>query len=121
MTVRNIASGLVSNAVTYTYSEPMIITGFSNNIQPLGGPFTPVTIFGRGFQAPVAVSLAGFGAFVQSVSATELVVIPGPAVATGCADVSGPIGVVNLNTGSRAETEAGRVHLRHLAIRPSPV
>jgi hypothetical protein len=69
-------------------------------VQPRNGPFSPVTIYGRGFQAPVAVSLAGFGAFVQSVSATEIVVIPGSPLATGCADVTGEIEVVNINTGS---------------------
>jgi len=100
VTVKNIASGVVSNAVTYNYTEPMVITGFTNNVQPLGGPFSPMTIFGRGFQAPIAVSLAGFGAIIQSVTATEIVVIPGPAVAEGCTNVEGPIGITNLNTGS---------------------
>jgi hypothetical protein len=104
VTVKNIGSGLVSNSVTYTYSEPMVITGFSNNVQPIGGPFVPVTIFGRGFQAPVAVELAGVGALIQSVTATEIIVIPGPARATGCNDVSGKISVTNLNTGSGTET-----------------
>lgn len=104
VTVKNIASGLVSNAVTYTYTEPVVITAWTNNVQPLGGPFSPVTIFGRGFQAPVAVSLAGFGAIIQSVSATEIVVIPGPALVEGCNNI-GPevIRVVNINTGAFAE------------------
>lgn len=105
VTVKNIGSGIVSNSMTYLYTEPMIITAFNNNVQPLGGPFTPMTIFGRGFQAPVAVSLAGFGALIQSVSATEIVVIPGPAFADGCNDVTGPIGVTNINTGSSTSTE----------------
>ncbi len=104
VTVRDIASGLVSNSVTYNYTEPMVITGYTNNIQPLDGPFVPVTIFGRGFQAPVAVELAGVGALIQSVTATEIIVIPGAARATGCADVKGKIGVTNLNTGSGVET-----------------
>jgi IPT/TIG domain len=100
VTVRNISSGLVSNAVDFTFTEPIIITAFSNNVQPLGGPFSPVTIFGRGFQAPVAVSLAGWGAFVQSVSSTELTVIPGPAIPSGCSDITGEISVTNITTGS---------------------
>lgn len=100
VTVRNIASGLVSNGVTYNYTEPMAITSWNNNVQPLGGPFSPVTIYGRGFQAPIAVSLAGFGAIIQSVSATEIVVIPGPAFPTGCDDITGEIAVTNINTGS---------------------
>jgi large repetitive protein len=100
VTVRNIGSGVTSNGVTYTYTEPIIITAFNNNVQPLGGPFVPMTIFGRGFQAPVAVSLAGWAAIVQSVTATELIVIPGPAVPDGCDDITGDISVTNINTGS---------------------
>lgn len=100
VTVRNITSGLVSNGVTYTYTEPMSITAWNNNVQLLGGPYSPLTIYGRGFQAPVAVTLAGFGALIQSVSATEIVVIPGPALPNGCNDITGEIAVVNINTGS---------------------
>ncbi len=100
MTVRNIANGVTSNGITYLYTEPMVITGFSNNTQPLNGPFSPMTIFGRGFQAPIAVSLAGWGALIQSVSATEIVVVPGPAIPDACEDISGDISITNLNTGS---------------------
>ena len=103
VTVKNIASGAVSNGVTYVYTEPMIITGFNNNVQPLGGPFLPMTIFGRGFEAPVAVDLAGWAAIIQSVSATEIVVVPGPALSAGCADITGPISITNLNTGSSVQ------------------
>jgi hypothetical protein len=105
VTVRNVGGGQVSNAVTFTYTETMIITGIANNIQPLGGPYSPVTIYGRGFEAPVAVSLAGIGAVVQSVSATELHVIPGQPIDAGCGDISGGIGVTNLTTGSSASGE----------------
>ncbi len=103
VTVRNIGSGLTSNGVTFTYTEPIIITAWNNNVQPLGGPFVPMTIYGRGFQAPVAVGLAGWAASVQSVSATEIIVVPGPAVAEGCNDLEGPITVTNINTGSSGE------------------
>ncbi len=102
VTVRNIGSGVTSNGVTYLYTEPMVITGFSNNTQPLNGPFSPMTIFGRGFQAPIAVSLAGWGALIQSVSATEVVVVPGPAIPEACNDITGEISITNLNTGSSA-------------------
>jgi hypothetical protein len=100
VTVRNIGNGEVSNEVTYTYTETMLITGVENNIQPLGGPYSPVTIHGRGFQAPVAVSLAGVAAFVQSVSATELLVVPANPLNQGCGDRAGDIQITNLNTGS---------------------
>lgn len=100
VTVKNIGNGVISNGVIYNYTEPMVITGFSNNTQPLNGPFSPMTIFGRGFQAPIAVSLAGWGALIQSVSATEIVVVPGPAIPDACEDISGEISITNLNTGS---------------------
>jgi hypothetical protein len=100
VTVRNVASGLVSGAVDFRYTEPILITAWTNNVQPLNGPFSPMIIYGRGFQAPVAVELAGIGAFVQSVSATEIVVVPARPLATGCSDITGAIEVVNINTGS---------------------
>jgi len=103
VTVRNIGNGQVSNGVTFTYTETMIITGVSNNIQPLGGPFSPMTIFGRGFQAPIAVSLAGWAAVIQSVSATEVVVVPSAPIAQGCGDITGEIEITNLNTGSSVD------------------
>ncbi|HTR02633.1 MAG TPA: IPT/TIG domain-containing protein [Thermoanaerobaculia bacterium] len=100
VTVKNIDSGIVSNAsVNYQYTTKVKITSWNNNFQPLGGPYSPVTIFGQGFQAPVAVSLASWAAIVQSVSATEIVVIPGPAVPSGCSDITGGISVVNIDTG----------------------
>ena len=106
VTVKNIASGVTSNAtVNYTFTPPVAITAWNNNVQPLGGingQYQPVTIFGQGFQAPVAVDLAGWGAIVTSVSATEIVVIPGPALPTGCTDITGPINVVNIDTGDGA-------------------
>jgi len=104
VTVKNIASGAVSNAVTYTYTEPLVITSISNNLQPLEGPFSPVTIYGRGFQAPVAVSLAGVASFVQSVAATEIVALPGTPIPNGCSDITGPVTVVNINTGATGST-----------------
>lgn len=103
VTVKNIASGIVSNAtVNFTYTPPVAITAWTNNVQLLGGPYVPVTIFGQGFQAPVAVDLAGVGANVTSVSATEIVVIPGSPFVQSCADITGPIHVVNIDTGDSA-------------------
>lgn len=103
VTVKNIGSGLVSNdTVTFTYTPAVKITSFSNNVQVLGSTYTPVKIYGQGFQAPVAVSLAGWAAYVQSVSSTEIDVIPGNALATACADITGPIAVTNIDTGDSA-------------------
>jgi uncharacterized repeat protein (TIGR01451 family) len=101
--VRNIVSGLEGSlADGYRYTQPVQLTAISNNQQRVDLPFTPVTIFGHGFQAPVAVTLAGRAATVISVSESELVVLPSRPQVTGCADVSGPVSVTNINTGNSA-------------------
>ena len=54
----------------------------------------------------MAVSLAGVGALVQSVAATEIVVVPGTPLVGGCADLNGDIVVVNIDTGDSATATA---------------
>ena len=115
VTVKNISSGTPSAPVSFRYTPAVVITAWTNNIQPLGGPFVPVTIFGQGFQAPVAVDLAGFAAIIQSVSATEIVVIPGPALPNGCENITGTINVVNINTGDGAQNGS----FTYLVFKPS--
>jgi hypothetical protein len=102
--VHEVNSGFDSNTdVVFRFTPPVQIISFEGaNIQPVTGPFTPVTIHGQGFQAPVKVSLAGFIATVMSVSATEIVVLPGGALATSCSDISGPMTVTNIDTGDTA-------------------
>jgi len=117
VTVKNINNGVVSNAtVNFTYTTKVQITAFSNNTQTVGF-LGPMTIYGQGFQAPVAVSLAGVGALVQSVAATEIVVLPGNPLITGCADLSGDIQVTNIDTGDSASAAgAFTYHLLKPAI-----
>ncbi|MDQ5856914.1 MAG: IPT/TIG domain-containing protein [Acidobacteriota bacterium] len=86
----------------YRYVQPLQITSVSNASQRVDRPFTPVTIFGHGFQSPVAVTLAGRPATIISVSESELVVLPSQPFLTGCADVAGPVQVTNINTGDTA-------------------
>jgi hypothetical protein len=101
VTVKNIGSGVVSNGdVTFTYTPDMHITALANGTQSTDVPFTPVTIYGTGFQAPVFVTLAGTEAFVQSVSATEIVVMP--ALPPNCGGGSGAASVTNITTGETA-------------------
>ncbi|MEO8036240.1 MAG: IPT/TIG domain-containing protein, partial [Acidobacteriota bacterium] len=100
--VKNISSGAESNAdVFFTYTPDMHITAIANASQSTDAPFTPVTIYGTGFQAPVVVTLAGIQAFVQSVSATELVVLPGTPQGCGAGGAGGVV-VVNITTGETA-------------------
>jgi hypothetical protein len=102
VTVKNIDSGVVSNPVNFTFAPAVQITAADHLIQPLFGPFVPVTIFGQGFQAPVAVTLAGFAATPISVSATEIVAMPGVPLVESCTDVVGPVTVTNINSGNSA-------------------
>jgi len=106
VTVKNISSGVVSNGVLFTYTPDMHITAIANGVQSTDAPFTPVTIYGTGFQAPVVVTLAGVQAFVQSVSATELVVMPG--IPAGCgAGGAGSVVVTSITTGETATSPSG--------------
>jgi hypothetical protein len=102
--VHEVNSGLDSTLnAGFTYGPALRIISFQGaNVQSASGPFTPVTIYGEGFDAPVKVSLAGWVATVLSVSATEIVVVPGFIVASGCSDVTGEMEVTNINTGETA-------------------
>jgi uncharacterized repeat protein (TIGR01451 family) len=101
--VHEVTSGLdASLANAFRFVTKAQITSANNTLQRVDQPFTPVTIFGQGFLAPVAVTLAGIPAKVISVSATELLVLPGTPFLTACADLSGPIIMNNINSGDSA-------------------
>jgi len=75
------------------------------SIGPGEGPSTggqQVTIYGQGFDEPVAVGLANVAQQVLSVSGTEIVVLTVPVQITSCQDESGPSEVVNIETGDSA-------------------
>lgn len=97
--VKNINTGRVTVANSaFKYGNEVIIT----SIGPGEGPATggqQVTIYGQGFDEPVAVSLARVAQQVLSVSGSEIVVLTVPVVITNCADVSGPSAVTNIETG----------------------
>jgi uncharacterized repeat protein (TIGR01451 family) len=101
--VRNIVSGQEATLTDgYRYTQPLQLTAISNNEQRADQPFTPVTIFGHGFQSPVVVTLAGRPAIIMSVSESELVVVPSRPLSPGCSDISGAVTVTNVNTGDEA-------------------
>jgi len=101
--VRNAVSGAEATlGGGFRYVTAVQLTSISNNQQRVNAGFTPVTIYGQGFQAPVAVELAGIAAAVLSVSATELLVLPGRPFVGGCSDVTGPVSVTNINSGDSA-------------------
>jgi len=97
--VRNVTSGMEATLVGgYRYVQPLQLISISPTEERTDQPFTPVTIFGHGFQAPVAVTLAGRPATVISVSESELVVLPGRLL-DPCVGASGAVVVTNINTG----------------------
>lgn len=101
--VRLVDSGLEAGlGGGFRYVVDNVITAIDNGQQRVDRPFTPVTIFGQGFQAPVAVTLAGIPATVISVSATEIIVLPGAPFVSSCSDIAGETRVVNINTGDVA-------------------
>lgn len=97
--VRNLGSGasaIFANA--FRYGTDVLITAIS----PTEGPYTGdtrVTISGQGFDEPVAVELAGVAQDIISVTGTQIIVRTPAIDPSGCADVSGPSEVVNIETG----------------------
>ncbi len=110
--VHEVNSGLDATLTGgFRFVVPLQLTAIDNNRQ--SAPFTPVTIHGQGFLAPVAVSLAGTPATVISVSATELLVLPGPPLTCG----SGPVVVTNIDSG---DTKSG-LTFTYVCPTPTPV
>ncbi len=102
--VRNLNSGFATVfPAAFKYGVNVLITAIS----PAQGPFFGgqlVTLFGQGFDEPVAVGLAGFAQQIISVTGTQ-VVVRTVAITTGgqCQDVSGPSELTNIETGDGAQ------------------
>jgi hypothetical protein len=105
--VVNQANGLQSSSLPFYYGSAMFISSIAPNVGPDRGG-TMVTIFGQGFSAPVAVSFAGVGASVQSVSGTEIVATTGGVLQRSCNPTSGPVSVTNIDSGTSA-TSSGNL------------
>lgn len=98
--VRNQRTGAaVIRQSAFKYGQTSI---FISSIGPGAGPYqggTRVTLFGNGFDAPVAVSFAGFPARqVISVTGTEVLAMTDGIAVTSCNDVAGPTRIVNIET-----------------------
>jgi hypothetical protein len=114
--IKNISSGTETTfSAGFRYHSAIQIVA----IGPTEGPFTGgtrVRIDGTGFDDPVAVTIAGVGAQIISVSGTQIIAQTSPVTVQGCADVDGPISVVNINTG--AGTTAGDVTFTYRVPKP---
>jgi len=104
--VHEVNSGLEDTLTGgFRFVVPLQITAIDNSRQE--APFTPVTIHGQGFLAPVAVYLAGIPASVISVSATELLVLPGPLPSPCTSKENGAVVVTNIESGDTATGPTG--------------
>lgn len=113
--VRNLRSGFeatLPSAFQYGGGDMFISAIGPGEGVYLGG--TLVTIFGAGFEAPVAVTFGGEAQQVVSVSGTEIVARAVPADVT-CAGQSGPFSVVNIETN---EAVSSGLTFTYRAIQP---
>jgi len=100
--VTNQNTGRTTRALSaFRYGVSILITSIGPGEGPSTGG-TIVTVFGQGFDEPVAVSMGLHAQQVLSVSGTEIVVRTVAIVVTGCADVPGATGVTNIETGDSA-------------------
>ena len=100
--VLNISSGKdASLSGAFRYVPKMQITAIGPNVGPTTGG-TRVTIDGIGFDDPITVFLANIGAQVIRVSGSQLIVLSSPVLTTGCADITGPVVVTNVDNGDSA-------------------
>ena len=106
--VLNLCGGLsYSLADSFKYGPKILITAWGpTQGDAIGG--TPVTIYGQGFDSPVAVTLAGVGAQVVSVSNNEIYVLSGAYDPQGrCGNLTGPITVTDIECATSAESDSG--------------
>ncbi len=104
--VHEVNSGLDATLTAgFRFVTAIQVTAIDNGRQE--APFTPVTIHGQGFLAPVAVYLGGIPATVISVSATELLVLPGPLPTGGVCGTPGSVVVTNIESGDTATGPTG--------------
>jgi hypothetical protein len=109
--VKNLNSGFSTVSTSaFKYGNKVIITAMGPGFGPFTGG-TRVTIFGQGFDDPVAVSLGGIGQTPVSVTGTEVVFITSGIPLTSCpangiVSVNN-ISVTNIDTGDSGSASIG--------------
>ncbi len=106
--IKNVGTGFqTTSTAAFRFGSKVIITSFSPGQLAYNDTTTLITILGQGFESPASASIDKVAARVLSITGTEIVVqSPGIRV-TSCNDVSGPVGVVNINTGDGDDTASG--------------
>ncbi|HPR64557.1 MAG TPA: IPT/TIG domain-containing protein [Thermoanaerobaculia bacterium] len=108
--VRNLAWGTEDSYCCFHYGEVPIITAFGPG-QALYAGGDIVTIYGHGFDEPVAVSLAEVAAFPISVTETEVVVRAGTYDPAGkCSDFAGKVSITNIECGFNADSSGDFIY-----------
>lgn len=117
--VKNLNTGFSSVAAGfYKYGSEVLITAMG----PGSGPYTGgtrVTIFGQGFEEPVAVTLGGVGQQVISVTGTEIVFLTVGVPVTTC-PASGVIGVTGVSVTNINDGQSDTAALGFNFIVPLP-
>jgi hypothetical protein len=107
--VRNLNTGFATvRAGVFKYGNQVLITSMGPGSGPHTGG-TRVTIFGQGFDEPVAVALGGIAQTPVSVTGTEIVFITSGVPLTTCPAngivVANGIAVTNIDTGNGADAD----------------
>lgn len=101
--VRNQRSGAANiSPAAFQYGQSNV---FISSIGPGTGPHfggTIVTLFGSGFDEPVAVDFVGVAATVISVTGSEVIARTNAVIVNSCSDITGPARVVNIETSDTA-------------------
>lgn len=115
--VVNLASNTVGSLDnSFRYGPEMQITAISPSVGP-GTGGTRVTIFGWGFDDPVAVTIGGLGAQPLKVSGTEVVALTS-ALAAPCDGTFGEVSVTNIEDGTSATSPTD---FEFVGVKPSIV
>lgn len=115
--VKNLNTGFETvRAGAWRFGSDVLITAVGPTDVVYNVP-TIVTIQGQGFDEPLTATLAGVAASIISVSGTQVVVRSPVVTITNCNEPTGPIGVVNIETGDGDDTQ-GDITFRFRAIRP---
>lgn len=114
--VTNQSSGRFGIAsASFRYGTTVRITSIAPGEGPSTGG-TLVTVFGQGFDEPVAVEMGDHGQQVLSVSGSEIVVRTVPIVVTNCTNVTGITEVTNIESGDSATGPAFTYVVPRVAI-----
>jgi hypothetical protein len=118
--IKNLNTGFSTVAAGfYKYGSNVLITAMGpGSGSHLGG--TRVTIFGQGFDEPVAVSLGGVGQQVVSVTGTEIVFLTTGVPVTAC-PASGVITVTGVSVTNIETGDSGTANLGFNYIVPLPL